>query len=87
MWLYAAPASPYLRQAALRVVPYIPIGQWMGMTAYRKSLEGLILGPAIFQWNVEKSFRSFFDNAAGAVRRLAEDGARPIIYAARHSRH
>jgi hypothetical protein len=34
----------------------------------------------------QKSFRSFFDNAAGAVRRLAEDGARPIIHAARHSR-
>jgi peptide/nickel transport system substrate-binding protein len=43
-----------IQERAFEVVPYIPTGQWMGMTAYRKSLKGLILGPAIFQWNVEK---------------------------------
>jgi peptide/nickel transport system substrate-binding protein len=44
-----------IQERAFEVVPYIPIGEWMGMTAYRKSLKGLILGPAIFQWNVEKT--------------------------------
>jgi peptide/nickel transport system substrate-binding protein len=43
-----------IQERAFEVVPYIPTGQWMGMTAYRKSLKGLILGPAIFQWNLEK---------------------------------
>jgi peptide/nickel transport system substrate-binding protein len=39
---------------AFEVVPYIPTGQWVGKTCFRKNLKGLILGPAIFQWNVEK---------------------------------
>jgi hypothetical protein len=39
---------------AFEVVPYIPTGQWTAKTCYRKNLKGLILGPAIFQWNVEK---------------------------------
>jgi peptide/nickel transport system substrate-binding protein len=44
-----------IQERAFEVVPYIPIGRWMGITAYRNSLKGLILGPAIFQWNVEKT--------------------------------
>jgi peptide/nickel transport system substrate-binding protein len=43
-----------IQERALEVVPYIPTGQWVGKTSYRKNLKGLILGPAIFQWNVEK---------------------------------
>ena len=43
-----------IQARAFEVVPYIPTGQWVGKTAYRKNLKGLILGPALFQWNVEK---------------------------------
>jgi len=43
-----------IQQRAFEIVPYIPTGQWAGKTAYRKNLKGLILGPAIFQWNLEK---------------------------------
>jgi hypothetical protein len=35
-------------------VPYIPTGAWKTKTAYRNNLKDLVLGPAIFQWNVEK---------------------------------
>jgi peptide/nickel transport system substrate-binding protein len=44
-----------IQARAFEVVPYIPTGQWAGKTAYRKNLKGLILGPALFQWNVEKA--------------------------------
>jgi peptide/nickel transport system substrate-binding protein len=43
-----------IQERAFEIVPYIPTGQWVAKTAYRKNLNGLILGPAIFQWNVEK---------------------------------
>jgi peptide/nickel transport system substrate-binding protein len=43
-----------IQTRAFEVVPYIPTGQWVAKTAYRKNLQGLILGPAIFQWNLEK---------------------------------
>ena len=36
-------------------VPYIPTGAWKTKTAYRKNLKDLLLGPVIFQWNVEKT--------------------------------
>ena len=32
----------------------IPTGQWP-VTAYRKNLEGVIIAPALFMWNVEKT--------------------------------
>ena len=40
---------------AFETVPYIPTGAWKTKTAYRKNLEDLLLGPVIFQWNVEKT--------------------------------
>jgi len=43
-----------IQARAFEVVPYIPTGQWAGKTAYRKNLKGMILGPAVFQWNLEK---------------------------------
>jgi len=43
-----------IQERAFEIVPYIPTGQWKPVTAYRKNLKGLILGPAIFQWNLEK---------------------------------
>jgi hypothetical protein len=33
----------------------IPTGQWSPVTAYRKNLEGVIIAPALFMWNVENT--------------------------------
>jgi peptide/nickel transport system substrate-binding protein len=44
-----------IQERAFEVVPYIPTGQWKSMTAYRKNLAGLVLGPVIFQWGVDKA--------------------------------
>ena len=35
-------------------VPYVPTGQFVVPTAYRKNLEGIIIAPVAFVWNVEK---------------------------------
>jgi peptide/nickel transport system substrate-binding protein len=35
-------------------VPYVPTGQFVIPTAYRKNLEGIIIAPVAFLWNVEK---------------------------------
>ena len=40
---------------AFETVPYIPTGAWKAKTAYRKILKDILLGPVIFQWNVEKT--------------------------------
>jgi peptide/nickel transport system substrate-binding protein len=43
-----------IQQRAFETVPYIPSGAWKLMTAYRRNLKNLLLGPVIFQWSVEK---------------------------------
>ncbi len=35
-------------------IPYVPTGQFQIPTAYRKSLDGIIISPVVFLWNVEK---------------------------------
>jgi peptide/nickel transport system substrate-binding protein len=35
-------------------VPYVPTGQFVIPTAYRKNLHGIIIAPVVFFWNVEK---------------------------------
>jgi peptide/nickel transport system substrate-binding protein len=35
-------------------VPYVPTGQFVVPTAYRKNLHGIIIAPVVFFWNVEK---------------------------------
>jgi peptide/nickel transport system substrate-binding protein len=40
---------------AFETVPYIPTGTWKTKTAYRNNLKDLLLGPVIFQWNVDKA--------------------------------
>jgi peptide/nickel transport system substrate-binding protein len=37
-----------IQERAFDVVPYIPTGQWMPNTAYRKNVKGIITGPAFF---------------------------------------
>jgi peptide/nickel transport system substrate-binding protein len=39
---------------AFQSVPYVPTGQFQLPTAYRRNLEGLIVSPVIFFWNIEK---------------------------------
>lgn len=43
-----------IQTAALESVPYVPTGQFLIPTAYRKNLEGIIVAPVVFLWNVEK---------------------------------
>jgi peptide/nickel transport system substrate-binding protein len=35
-------------------VPYVPTGLFVIPTAYRKNLEGIIISPVVFLWNIEK---------------------------------
>ncbi|MFL5265603.1 MAG: ABC transporter substrate-binding protein [Stellaceae bacterium] len=44
-----------MQERAFEFVPYIPTGQYMNKTAYRKNIKGVIGAPAIFMWNVEKT--------------------------------
>ena len=44
-----------IQERAFEVVPYVPTGQFVTKTAYRKSVKGVISAPAIFMWNVEKT--------------------------------
>ncbi len=39
---------------AFQSVPYVPTGQFLIPTAYRKNIQGIIVAPAVFLWNVEK---------------------------------
>jgi peptide/nickel transport system substrate-binding protein len=39
---------------AFRSVPYVPTGQFLIPTVYRKNLDGIIVAPVVFLWNVEK---------------------------------
>jgi peptide/nickel transport system substrate-binding protein len=43
-----------IQQRAFEVVPYIPTGQYVFKTAYRKNLKGVLQAPAFLMWNVEK---------------------------------
>jgi peptide/nickel transport system substrate-binding protein len=41
-------------EAYVREIPYVPTGQFVIPTAYRKNLDGIIIAPVVFLWNVEK---------------------------------
>jgi peptide/nickel transport system substrate-binding protein len=41
-------------EAYTKEIPYIPTGQFVIPTAYRKNLDGIIIAPVVFLWNVEK---------------------------------
>jgi peptide/nickel transport system substrate-binding protein len=43
-----------IQQAAFQTVPYVPTGQFFTPTAFRKNLDGVIVAPVMFLWNVEK---------------------------------
>ncbi len=60
-WTYET--DPTKRQEVLKrierlhieAVTLAPLGQYRSLIAYRKSLKGVIPGPALFYWNVEKA--------------------------------
>ena len=41
-------------EAYTNEIPYVPTGQFVIPTAYRKNLEGIIIAPVVFLWNVDK---------------------------------
>ena len=44
-----------LERVHLEAVTYIPLGQYRSAIAYRRNLRGLLPGPALFYWNIEKT--------------------------------
>ena len=44
-----------IQARAFEIVPYLPTGQYSPKTAYSKNLKGVIIGPALFMWNIEKA--------------------------------
>jgi peptide/nickel transport system substrate-binding protein len=44
-----------LQEEAFTSVPFVPTGQFVIPTAFRKSLKGVVPAPVVFLWNVEKS--------------------------------
>ncbi|HZS82476.1 MAG TPA: ABC transporter substrate-binding protein [Stellaceae bacterium] len=43
-----------IQKRAYEIASYVPTGQFLIPTAYRKSLTGIIPAPVVFLWNVEK---------------------------------
>jgi peptide/nickel transport system substrate-binding protein len=41
-------------EAYANEIPYVPTGQFVSPTAYRNNLDGIIIAPVVFLWNVEK---------------------------------
>ena len=60
-WLKAADSeerqeiATKIQERAFETVPYIPTGQYLPKTAYRKNVKGVIDAPALLMWNVEKA--------------------------------
>ena len=47
-------AAEEMQRRAFETVPYIPTAQFIIPTAFRKNLTGVINGPIVFMWSVEK---------------------------------
>jgi len=47
-------AADIQTEAYTNEIPYVPTGQFVAPTAYRKNLDGIIIAPVVFLWNVEK---------------------------------
>lgn len=59
-WLQSASAAEQrqiadaIQREAFRTVPVVPLGQFVQRTAFRKSVHGILQGPAVLLWNVDK---------------------------------
>jgi peptide/nickel transport system substrate-binding protein len=49
-----AKVAEQLQLQAFQDVPYVPLGQWFGPTAYRTDLQGMLTGLPLF-WNIKRS--------------------------------
>jgi peptide/nickel transport system substrate-binding protein len=47
-------AADIQAEAYSNEIPYVPTGQFVVPTAYRKNLDGITIAPVVFLWNVEK---------------------------------
>jgi peptide/nickel transport system substrate-binding protein len=43
------------QREAMAFVPFIPLGQYIPATGYRRNISGLLRGPAPVFWNAEKT--------------------------------
>lgn len=43
-----------IQKIAFQTVPYVPLGQYVVRTAYRRTVQGVLQGPAVLPWNVQK---------------------------------
>jgi peptide/nickel transport system substrate-binding protein len=43
-----------IQTEAYQSLPYVPTGQFVLPTAYRRTLHGIIIAPVVFMWNVAK---------------------------------
>jgi len=41
-------------EAYANALPYVPTGQFVTPTVYRKNIHGIIIAPVVFFWNVAK---------------------------------
>jgi peptide/nickel transport system substrate-binding protein len=48
------PLADRIQTEAYQSLPYIPTGQFVIPTAYRRDLSGIIISPVVFMWNVAK---------------------------------
>jgi peptide/nickel transport system substrate-binding protein len=44
-----------IQEIVFKTAPYVPLGQYVQPTAYRKSVKGILQGPAVLPWNVSKT--------------------------------
>ena len=59
-WLQSSTDTDRLRigdaiqREAFRTAPVVPVGQFVQRTAFRKTVHGILQGPAVLLWNVDK---------------------------------
>jgi peptide/nickel transport system substrate-binding protein len=51
----AARIARALERVHVETVTNIPLGQYRSVIAHRRNLRGLLPGPALFYWNLEKA--------------------------------
>jgi peptide/nickel transport system substrate-binding protein len=44
-----------IQRIGFETVPFVPLGQYLQRTAYRRNVQGVLHGPAVLPWNVSKA--------------------------------
>ena len=47
-------AAIKIQERSNEIVTFIPMGQWYGVSAWNKSVDGMIKSPLHLYWNIEK---------------------------------